>query len=93
MKKAFSGGRDTAGEQRKYGANPEKDVSILYLTKLFLNDKKSKKLVSDYRSGKIMTKDVKKMLADELVKFTKDFQNKLKKVKLKDLEKSILKNK
>ena len=50
-------------------------------------------MVSDYRSGKIMTKDVKNMLADELIKFTKDFQKKLKKVKLKDIDKNILKNK
>ncbi len=93
VNKAFSGGRDTAEEQKKYGANPEKDVSIFYLTKLFLDEKKGKKLVEDYKSGKILTKDVKKMLSDELIKFTQDFQKKLKRISLNDVEKSILKNK
>ena len=92
VNKAFSGGRDTAEEQRKYGANPEKDVSILYLTKLFLDEKSSKKLVEDYKNGKILTKDVKEILIAELIEFTQDFQKKLKKIKESDLEKSILKN-
>jgi len=92
VNKAFSGGRDTAEEQKKYGANPEIDISCIYLTKLFLDEKESKKLIEDYKSGKILTKEVKQILVDELVKFTKDFQEKLKKVDMKDLEKSILKN-
>lgn len=92
VNKAFSGGRDTAEEQKKYGANPEKDVSIFYLTKLFLGEKEGAKLIHDYRSGKILTKDVKQLLVDELIKFTHGFQERLRKVNLKDLEKSILRN-
>ena len=92
VNKAFSGGRDTAEEQRRLGASPEKDVSIFYLTKLFLGEKEGEKLVHDYKSGKILTKDVKQLLADELIKFTREFQEKLRKVNLRDLEKSILKN-
>ena len=92
VNKAFSGGRDTAEEQRKHGADPDRDVSIFYLTKLFLNEKESHKLISDYKSGKILTKDVKQKLSEELIKFVKQFQSRLKKVNMKDLEKSILKN-
>ena len=92
VNKAFSGGRDTAEEQRKLGALPEKDVSIFYLTKLFLNEKESEKIISDYKSGRILTKEVKEKLADELINFTRGFQERLKKVSLKDLEKSILRN-
>jgi len=92
VNRAFSGGRDTAEEQRRYGGNPDKDVSIFYLTKLFLNDRESKKLIQDYKSGKILTKDVKQKLSEELIKFTRDFQKKLKKVNLKHLNKSILRN-
>ena len=92
VNKAFSGGRDTAEEQRRLGAAPERDVSIFYLTKLFLTEKESEKLIHDYRSGKILTKDVKQMLSDELIKFTRGFQERLRKVNLKDLEKSILRN-
>jgi len=92
VNRAFSGGRDTAEEQRKYGADPNKDVSIFYLTKLFLDDTEGRKIVQDYKSGKILTKDVKQKLLEELIKFTRGFQKKLKKVNLKKLEKSILRN-
>lgn len=89
---AFSGGADTAEEQRKHGGNPDKDVAIFYLTKLFLNEKESNKLVNDYRTGKILSREVKKMLADKIVEFTKNFQEKLKKISMKDVEKSVLRN-
>ncbi|MCX6749626.1 MAG: tryptophan--tRNA ligase [Candidatus Pacearchaeota archaeon] len=92
VNKAFSGGRDTAEEQKKYGANPDIDISCIYLTRLFLDEKEGKKLTENYKSGKILTKDVKQKLAEELIKFTKDFQEKLKKINLKELDKSILKN-
>ncbi len=92
VNKAFSGGRDTEEEQRKYGADPDKDVSIFYLTKLFLNEEEGKRLIEEYRAGKILSKEIKNKLYDELIKFTKEFQEKLKKIKLKNLEKNILKN-
>jgi len=92
VNKAFSGGRDTEEEQRRLGAMPEKDVSLFYLTKLFLNEKESEKLIHEYKTGKILSKEVKHMLAEELIKFTREFQEKLKKVNLKDLEKCILRN-
>jgi len=92
VNKAFSGGRDTEEEQRRLGAMPEKDVSLFYLTKLFLNEKESEKLIHEYKTGKILSKDVKHMLTEELIRFTHDFQEKLKKVNIKDLEKSILRN-
>lgn len=92
VNKAFSGGRDTAEEQKKYGADSNKDVSIFYLTKLFLNEKESQKLIHDYKTGKILTKEVKQRLSDELIKFTQDFQKKLKKVRDDDLKRCILTN-
>lgn len=36
-KHAFSGGKDTVEEHRKYGGNPDIDVSFMYLT-FFLED-------------------------------------------------------
>ena len=59
---------------------------------LFLNGKESEKLEEDYRKGKILSGEVKKMLADKIVEFTKEFQQKLKKISLKDVEKCVLKN-
>ncbi len=92
VNKAFSGGAKTLEEHRKHGGNPEKDVSLLYLTKLFLSEKESKKLIKRYKSGKVTTKQVKERLTKELIKFTKDFQSKLKKVSKKKIDKCILKN-
>jgi len=93
INKAHSGGAKTIDEHRKKGGDPKKDVALFYLEKLFLDDKKVKKVTEDYKSGKLLSNEVKKMLADKVVRFVKDFQSKLKKVTDKDLNKTILKNK
>jgi tryptophanyl-tRNA synthetase len=89
---AFSGGQKTAEEQRKLGGNPEVDIACQYLSKFFLNEKESKKLFEDYRAGKLLSGEVKKMLADKLVEFTSNFQKRLKEIKTADVNSSILKN-
>ena len=50
-------------------------VSIFYLTNLFLDEKKSEKLAREYKQGKILSGEVKKMLADKVVEFVKDQLN------------------
>jgi len=66
-KYAYSGGRDTAEEQRKHGANLELDVSYQYL-RFFLDDEEKLKEIGDkYSTGKILTSEVKKILIDTLV--------------------------
>jgi tryptophanyl-tRNA synthetase len=92
VNKAISGGRETLEEHRKKGADIDKDVPIYYLSKLFLTEKESKKLIEGYKSGKIMTKEVKERLYEELSKFIGDFQKRLKKVNMKTVDKCILKN-
>lgn len=91
--KSYSGGQITVEEHRKKGGNPNIDISCIYLTKYFYDDKKSKKLIEDYKKGKLLSGDVKKLLGDELIKFTKTFQNNLKKITDKHVEKCLLKNK
>ncbi|MBS3083818.1 tryptophan--tRNA ligase [Candidatus Pacearchaeota archaeon] len=90
--KAFSGGQKTIEEHRKIGGNPEVDVSCLYLSKYFLNEKESKKLFEDYRKGKLLSGEVKKMLSDNLTKMISEFQERVNKVNKKDLDKAIMKN-
>jgi len=90
--KAFSGGAVTAEEQRKFGGDPDKDIPCFFLSKFFLNDDESEKLRKDYRTGKILSGEVKLKFAEELTKFTQDFQAKLKKITSKEIEKCILKN-
>jgi len=92
VNRAFSGGAVTLKEHREKGGNPEKDVACLYLSKLFLKEKESEKLISDYKAGKILSKDIKKRLADELIKFTKGFQSRLKKISARDVDRCVLKN-
>lgn len=89
---AFSGGQKTAEEHRKLGGNPDVDIACQYLSKFFLDEKETKKLFENYKSGKRLSGEVKKMLADKLVKLTSDFQKKLKEVKQSEIEAAILKN-
>jgi len=92
INQAYSGGAATAEEHRKHGGKPEEDVAIFYLVKLFLNEKDSEKLVDDYKKGRILSGEVKKMLADRLVEFVAGFQKKLRGIDMKDVGKSILRN-
>tara|TARA_Y100000034_G_scaffold132286_1_gene194889 strand:+ start:2686 stop:3753 length:1068 start_codon:yes stop_codon:yes gene_type:complete len=93
VNKAHSGGRETIAEHKKYGGNPNKDVSIFYLKNLFFDDKKSNEIIKKYEKGELLSGEVKEILADEVVKFVKDFQKRLRKINKKDLDRSILKNK
>jgi tryptophanyl-tRNA synthetase len=74
-KYAFSGGRDTLEEHRKLGGRPEVDVSFQYLKYLFEeDDKKLEKIEADYRSGKMLTSELKKILIEKLGEFLKEHQ-------------------
>ncbi len=92
VKTAFSGGQKTLEEHRKLGGNPDVDISCIYLSSLFLDEKETNKLFRDYKSGKITSGEVKNMLLKKLTKLTTSFQDNIKKVKQKDLDKAILKN-
>lgn len=89
---AFSGGQKTVEEHRKLGGNPDVDVAFKYLSSFFLEAKESKKLYADYKSGKLLSGELKKMLADKLIDLTKEFQRKTVELKEKEFEKSILRN-
>jgi len=93
INKSFSGGQPTIDEHRKKGGNPDIDISYQYLSKFFLTDNESKKLFEDYKKGKILSSELKKMLSEKIIKMTSDFQKNLKKIKDKDLKKCILRNK
>ena len=76
---AFSGGRDTLEEHRKHGGNPDKDVSFQYLKFFFeSDDKKLQKIHDDYKSGKMLTSELKQILIEKINKFLKEHQRKRK---------------
>ncbi len=72
FKYAFSGGQPTIEEHRKKGGNPEVDVSFQWLKYFFEpDDKKLKKIEEDYRSGKLLTGELKEILIEKLNSFLK----------------------
>jgi tryptophanyl-tRNA synthetase len=88
-KYAFSGGRDTVEEHKKKGGNPDVDVSFQYLKFLFEeDDKKLEKIEKDYRSGKLLTGELKKITIDKINAFLKEHQSKREKAR-KEVDKFI----
>ena len=89
-KYAFSGGRDTLEEHKKLGGNPERDISFQYLKMLFeQDDKKLKKIEKDYKSGKLLSGQLKGILIEKINSFLKEHQKKRKFAK-KQLKKFLL---
>ncbi len=89
-KYAFSGGRDTIKEHREKGGNPDVDVSFQWLKMMFEeDDKKLKTIYDDYKSGQLLTSELKQILIDKINKFLKKHQENREKAK-KLVDKFIL---
>ncbi len=69
MKYAFSGGRETAEEQRKYGANPDVDFAFNVYRMLESNTSKTDRVYSQYRGGEILSGEMKQMSAELISSF------------------------
>ncbi len=81
-KYAFSGGQATLELQRKKGGNPDVDVSYQYLRMFFEpDDKKLKKIYDDYKSGKMLTSELKEILIEKINVFLKHHQQEREKAK------------
>ncbi|MCX8179540.1 MAG: tryptophan--tRNA ligase [Candidatus Aenigmarchaeota archaeon] len=91
MKHAFSGGQPTVEEHRKKGGNPDIDVSYQWLTFFEEDDAKLKKIYEDYKSGKLLTGELKEILIEKLNVFLKKHQEEREKAKSK-IEKFILRD-
>ncbi|MBU0760109.1 MAG: tryptophan--tRNA ligase [Nanoarchaeota archaeon] len=88
-KYAFSGGRDTIEEHREKGGNPDVDVSFQYLKYLFEeDDAKLAQIEKDYRSGKMLTSELKDYTIKKINGFLKEHQVRRAKVK-KDVDKFL----
>ncbi len=76
-KYAFSGGQKTTEEHRRKGGNPDVDISFQYLKMFFEpNDEKLKKIHDDYKSGKMLTSELKEILIEKINNFLKEHQKK-----------------
>ncbi len=79
-KYAFSGGRDTLEAHRKYGGNPDIDVSFQYLKYFFEpDDKRLSEIYQDYKSGKMLSGELKQILIDKMSAFLEHHQKELEK--------------
>jgi len=76
-KYAFSGGQPDIDEHRKIGGNPDIDVSYQYLRIFFEpDDNKLKKIYDDYKSGKMLTGELKSILIEKINAFLSVHQQK-----------------
>lgn len=73
-KHAFSGGRENLEEHRKHGGNPDVDVAFTYLSYFLEDDAELEDLAQKYRSGEMLTGEMKKRCIEELQKFVAAFQ-------------------
>jgi tryptophanyl-tRNA synthetase len=81
-KYAFSGGQPTIEEHRKLGGNPEIDVPFQYLKFMFEeDDKKLEQIYNDYKSGKLLTGELKKYTIEKISTFLKEHQKRRQKAK------------
>ena len=69
MKYAFSGGRDTAEEQRKYGANPDIDFSFNIFRIMEDDQSKVSSIYESYKSGEMLSGEMKSIAAEKISEF------------------------
>ncbi|GJN92526.1 hypothetical protein Rhopal_005556-T1 [Rhodotorula paludigena] len=74
-KYAFSGGQTTVEEHREKGGDPDVDVSFQYLTFFLDDDAEVAQIAQDYRSGKLLTGELKQKTISLLQDFVKSFQD------------------
>jgi len=73
MRYAFSGGQPTVELHRKLGGNPDVDVSFQWLKIYFEpDDAKLRKIEEDYRSGRMLTGELKEYLIERINEFLEE---------------------
>jgi len=91
-KYAFSGGQPDIEEHRKKGGNPDIDVSYQYLRIFFeQDDNKLKKIYDDYKSGNMLTGELKSILIEKINDYLKLHQEKRENAR-EQLDKFLLKD-
>jgi len=92
-KYAFSGGQPDIEQHRKLGGNPDIDVSYQYLRIFFEpDDNKLKTIYEEYKSGKLLTGELKAILIKKINDFLVVHQEKREKAK-DQIEQFLFENK
>lgn len=68
-KNAFSGGKETIELHRRYGGNLKNDIAYQYMLYFNDDDTEMAQIAVDYRSGKMLTSEVKKRMIECVCKF------------------------
>lgn len=79
-KYAFSGGKTSVEEHRQHGGDPDIDVAYQYLSFFSDDDEKLEKLAKDYRSGDLLSGEMKKESIDVIQKFVAEYQERRSKI-------------
>jgi len=91
-KYAFSGGKPDVEQHRKEGGNPDIDVSYQYLRIFFEPDDTAlKKIHDDYKSGKMLTGELKAILIEKINNFLKIHQENREKAR-NEIDKFLFEN-
>jgi len=79
---AFSGGQASIEEHRKLGGNPDIDVPFQWLYMFFEpDDKRMEEIRSEYKSGRMLTGDLKDILVEKVTKFLRDHRKRREKAR------------
>ncbi len=74
MKYAFSGGQATTEEHRKKGGDTNVDASYRWLSLFEPDDRKIEKIGEEYRSGKLLSGEMKQLFVDHINAFLQKHQ-------------------
>tara|TARA_B000000460_G_C21514382_1_gene392658 strand:+ start:142 stop:1260 length:1119 start_codon:yes stop_codon:yes gene_type:complete len=92
IKNAFTGGKNTIEEHRKFGGEPEIDSAFQYLNMLLeKDDKRMEEIEKDYRAGNLLSGELKEITIEKTKEFLKEHQRKRKAAE-KIFDKFILKD-
>lgn len=89
---AFSGGRSSIDEHRALGGVPEIDVAYIYLKYLFLEPKEAEDVGEEYRSGRLLSGELKDMLCEKMLERIGRLKKNYGRIGKKELSASILRN-
>ena len=79
---AFSGGKASAEEHRKLGGNPDVDVPFQWLYMFFEpNDKRIEEIRSEYKTGEMLTGNLKDILVEKVTRFLQEHRERREKAK------------
>ena len=79
---AFSGGQASIEEHRKLGGNPDIDVPFQWLYMFFeTDDKRIEEIRSEYRSGRMLTGDLKDILVEKVTSFLREHRERREKAR------------